>query len=487
MFRESGHESSDSDSEYELLGDFVPLEDHTEGHENQLCNEDEQELPPNESAPLLEIHIDQYATPDYEKYHEIEDEGAEYDGSDDTIDNTVADQESLERSVIEHGQFEDISSDVATQANEPTSDQPENDELVSSSVEEPNATNENDLASKDFNKEIPIGKEEALISSAQDTSKVTPCSPKASKAFLIVFVMLVSFFVLCIIAPSSESCAGDQYFHMDRSLVREWNRAKESCLNKCCFEMFILLGDASSHSEAVRKLMNSSQKMHQTDAKSLIKHLGSEDWEQGMLASTSFLFVNSADDLQSKHLEMLYRAGGKRCKSTERSLFVFLSTNLGSNMLSNPEDVASDRYLESVSSRDAWFSISDIVMKRHHIVHGVKGDRPFKVFKTFFNNHALQRMFYYAHALQRMFYYAIFGFKDRLEQFDMETWLERKRYSLVFTSDAKAVLLKESEPIQDKESWLESKYAVWSKNSTCNAVVYKRSSREIDAFHLDCA
>jgi hypothetical protein len=370
--------------------------------------------------------------------------------------------------------------------------------------------------------------------------------------------------------PTSDS------FHVDHTLIQAWDREMKSCASSCCLGLFILAGDAPSHERAVMELMMKDHVVDDEDdaqfpqftvwtSKQFIQELdgglSSFNREDDDSASTkkrrhhhkrnkgktakqkhqvAVVFVKDADDgkLQTKHLEQLYKVGSKRCKHHQKhhhtktpSLIVVLSTSFGSDLLQSPDDVFSNRYMtESKTIKSDWLTVSQIVMNRHQILHGVKGNRPQRVCEDFFAReqkamHPFPMLHWFEDetmlgdwflpikqpmmsSLQLLFaspasphmtepseneYGSV---EERRLAKIVEIWLATHGKTVVPTDAAKKVLVKiatarfASTQAATKDhyltQWLSSQYPTWTRNETCKAVLYKQNSRQIGSYNLLC-
>jgi hypothetical protein len=370
--------------------------------------------------------------------------------------------------------------------------------------------------------------------------------------------------------PTSDS------FHVDHTLIQAWDREMKSCASSCCLGLFILAGDAPSHERAVMELIMKDRIVDDEDdaqfpqftvwtSKQLIQELDGglssfnrEDDDSALTKKrrhhhkrnkgkaakpkhqVAVVFVKDADDgkLQTKHLEQLYKVGSRRCKHRQKhhhaktpSVIVVLSTSFGSELLQSPDDVFSNRYMtESKTIKSDWLTVSQIVMNRHQILHGVKGNKPQRVCEEFFAMkqkamHPMPMLHWFEDetmlgdwflpikqpmmsSLQLLFaspasphmtepseneYGSI---EERRLAKIVEIWLATHGKAVVHTDAAKKLLAKiatarfASTQAATKDhfltQWLSSQYPTWTRNETCKAVLYKQNSRQIGSYNLLC-
>ena len=276
-------------------------------------------------------------------------------------------------------------------------------------------------------------------------------------------------------------------------------REVSSCEDMCCFGLFILTGDASAHLKTVQRslhgtaLSNTNPEVWST--KKLIR------WTQGLdePKSSKVVMVKVADFLATSDLQKVIKYGNRLCSggpSAAQSKIIVLSTSFGEKHLDNPDSMFSTTSFEDFERRD-WLSLPEIVLRQHTIIHGVRGKWSHRVFKRFFETHRRRDgepqepsswLLRWRSNEPPQAEKIKSGSQSTTMQL-LDEWLDARRNMFVWTQNARRYLERKVErthAVGNLEDWLELQFRQWTRNGSCESVLFKSGTRGVKSFNVHC-
>jgi len=279
-----------------------------------------------------------------------------------------------------------------------------------------------------------------------------------------------------------------------------------SCQSTCCSGLFILTGDADSHEPTVRRALLRSRMWRSAHIPDVWSPRKLMRWVDGseFPDSAKVIVVKDADSMSAKEIRQTIKFGQKQCRPGKytNAKVVVLSTSFGASRLDDVDEALSGPDLLDFDRPD-WLAIREVVLNRRGIIHQVRGDRPFKTFRQFFearrSDPSLDGL-----STQALSWFADFFGESRhtarieLDQASvsgltpmqfLDHWLESKRSKMVLTDSAKRFLagkVQQRRSLYQIRMWLDHQFNVWTKNGSCESVLFRPLASNLQAYNLAC-